>query len=287
MDHIAVLHCDDTSPQIIDKYGDLGDMCVALLKNCNCQLPGIKYTVYTRGDSDNIDDQQRLNQVYQELLTNIENNTIKGVMIGGSAADSFDTKSWISRLDEFLRNVVLIIPNFPIIGICFGHQIICKNLGCKVGRNHENSWECGITTINLNPDVFLIKDLTCIDTFKQQLALDNQINHHLNLPQIHRDIVYGIPKSRTSNFISIGSTAKCSNQGIITESGPIKVLTFQGHPELTTQSTIDLLYDTHSHPDNDLDRVTLEKGIYNTKMLNNQGDLVGKLITSFINSLVE
>lgn len=48
-----------------------------------------------------------------------------------------------------------------VIGVCFGHQIVGRALGCVVDRN-EKGWEISITNVSLN-DVG--KKAYGIDTF--------------------------------------------------------------------------------------------------------------------------
>ncbi|EGV62097.1 hypothetical protein PSN45_000808 [Yamadazyma tenuis] len=284
--HIAVLLCNRRDSRLVDKYGDLGDLCCQLVQNSGVsKFPGKKYTVYRESDDPN-EDSIELSRVYLELVERIEKKLVKGIIISGSVSDSFDTKLWIQRLDEFLRTVVFSIPNFPLVGICFGHQIICKNLGCKVDRNlPEVGWECGINTISLNPEIFSIENNGFLDILKDKEI--GVINDHLNLPEIHRDIVYGLPAAQNSyikgtNFVSIGSSPKCSIQGVVTASGPLRVLTFQGHPEFSTEFTLELLKDMYEK--GTIEKPVFEKSCYNTQILNNQGHLIAKLICNFINS---
>lgn len=286
--HIAVFFCDKPIPPISDKYGDLGDLCSNLITNSGgCKYPPVKYTVYC--DSGNeVEDEKYLDQLYLQLVGLLDKKKIKGVFLSGSIEDAFEQDLWIKKLDEFLRNVIFQIPNFPIVGVCFGHQIISKNLGCRVGRSSpEIGWECGISTISLNPEIFSSGDKGFLDLLKDQDC--GAVYDHLNLPEMHRDIVYGLPTNidklsyQNSKFVSIGSSSKCSIQGLITESGSLKVLTFQGHPEFSTEYILELLEYCVEHKT--IENHVFEKASYNTKILNNQGALVGKLICRFINSL--
>lgn len=287
MSHIAVLFCDKPIQPFADQYGDLGQLCANLITSTGgCKYPAVKYSVFCKSDNET-QDEAYLSSVYTDLLAKFEQKKIKGVFLSGSVEDAFATDLWIQKLDQFLRNVVFQIPNFPIVGVCFGHQIICKNLGCKVDRNSDEiGWECGISTINLNPEIFSVADNQFLDILKDKEI--GVINDHLNLPEMHRDIVYGLPNNvdklcyQNSKFISIGSSSKCAIQGIITDSGSLKILTFQGHPEFSTEFMLDLL--KFSVEKGSFDRNVYEKACYNTKILNNQGGLIGKLIVEFINS---
>lgn len=281
--HIAVFNCDKEDKELAEKYGDLGDLCCQLITNSGIsKYPTKKYNVFVEL-GDETKELSILNLLYLDIIDKLERNIIKGLVLSGSASDSFDnSKLWINRLDEFLRNAVFQLSDFPIVGICFGHQIICKNLGCKVDRSPPSiGWECGISTISLNPEIFSIENGKYLNLLKDK---DGAINEHLNLSEIHRDTVYNIPSTpfKGTNFLSIGSSAKCSIQGIVTASGPIKVLTFQGHPEFSTEYVLELLESLHKKAT--IDTSVYEKATYNSKILNNQGPLISKLICEFINS---
>ena len=142
------------------------------------------------------------------------------------------------------------------MGICFGHQILAKNLGCKIGRN-ELGWEAGTHTIELNQEIFKIENTPFLpalvspkDTSNSNGDNDNDNNpenqvilDHLNLVESHQDIIHGLPTiTGFEDMVSIGSTVKCNIQGMMTtKTCPIRLLTFQGHPEFTTSIELDIL----------------------------------------------
>lgn len=280
--HIAVLVCDTPIEGITETFGDFGDNVKDLLLNAgNCQYPIVKYQVAFSSGNNSYDED--LDVVYKKLAVEMECGRVQGIVVTGSRSDSFAKGiAWLDRLDEFLKSV-LALDNFPIVGICFGHQVIAKHLGCKVGRNTpEIGWECGTTTISLNKDIMAIKDSPFRDVLR--VSESDAIIDHLNVIEFHQDIVYGLPppgflEKRKTNILSIGSSNKCSIQGLITESGPLKILTFQGHPEFSTDEVIELL--KRSFETGSLDKKVFEKCIYNTTILNNQGALLGKAIANF------
>lgn len=283
--HVAVLVCDTPISGITEKFGDFGDNVVDLLQNAgNCQYPMVKYQV-AFDSNEEASYQGDLRRVYERLTDQMMGGFVQGVIVSGSRSDSFAREvPWIEKLDEFLK-YVFTLERFPVVGICFGHQMIAKLLGCKVGRNSpENGWECGTTTINLNTDILAIKDSPFLNVLKTDDS--GAVIDHLNVVEFHQDIVYGLPppavfEKRKTNIMSIGSSNKCSIQGLITESGPLKILTFQGHPEFSTEEAKEFLKKNFEM--GLLDKKLFEKCTYNTSILNNQGFLLGKIIGNFIN----
>ena len=66
--------------------------------------------------------------------------TIEGVVITGSAAGVYDSPDWIDPLRAFIRAAYA--AKTPMLGVCFGHQIIADALGGTV-RKSEKGWGIG------------------------------------------------------------------------------------------------------------------------------------------------
>lgn len=60
---------------------------------------------------------------------------------------SFEDVPWINKLVDFTAKV-LAHDRVRVIGVCFGHQIIGRALGIKVGPN-EAGWETSVSEVNL------------------------------------------------------------------------------------------------------------------------------------------
>ena len=67
-------------------------------------------------------------------------------IILGSKHSVYDSYQWISNLKSKILDAIQI--NIPMLGICFGHQIILSALGAKVVKN-KKGWEIGSSKISL------------------------------------------------------------------------------------------------------------------------------------------
>jgi GMP synthase-like glutamine amidotransferase len=55
-----------------------------------------------------------------------------GWLVTGSRFGVYDDAPWIRRLEEFLRQAMA--ERVPIVGICFGHQVLASALGARVEK---------------------------------------------------------------------------------------------------------------------------------------------------------
>lgn len=63
-----------------------------------------------------------------------------GWLVTGSRNGAYDDEDWIARLEEFIRDIR--DSRRPLIGVCFGHQIIAQALGGKVEK-FAGGWAVG------------------------------------------------------------------------------------------------------------------------------------------------
>jgi len=59
-------------------------------------------------------------------------NSADGWLITGSKYGVYEDHDWIAQLEEFIRHAYN--QRVPIIGVCFGHQILAQALGGKVEK---------------------------------------------------------------------------------------------------------------------------------------------------------
>lgn len=87
-----------------------------------------------------------------------------GVVISGSHAMVTDDAPWMQQLQQWLYQVCM--AGVPVLGICFGHQLLAHTLGGQVGV-HPAGLELGTVPVSIQADVThdpLWKDMpACFD----------------------------------------------------------------------------------------------------------------------------
>jgi len=66
--------------------------------------------------------------------------TLDAVLITGSSAGVYEDHSWLEPLRHFIRSAYA--ANTPMLGVCFGHQVMADALGGVV-RKSEKGWGLG------------------------------------------------------------------------------------------------------------------------------------------------
>ncbi|OGE48314.1 hypothetical protein PENARI_c030G04986 [Penicillium arizonense] len=197
---IAVLECDTPLDNINRRYNGYGGVFRALLTASAKTLnqpeklnpeTGMEITAW-----DIVNDNK-----YPKL------EDVDAVLLTGSRHNSFEDIPWINRLVEFTQQV-LAQDRVRLLGICFGHQIVGRALGAKVGRS-DQGWEIAVCDMDLT------------DKGKELFGRDK-----IRIQQMHRDIVFEYPPDVTP----LGSSPRCAVQGMYS---PRRFVTVQGHPEFT------------------------------------------------------
>jgi GMP synthase (glutamine-hydrolysing) len=125
MNTILVVKLGSTYPQLIAKQGDFDDWVIRRL-----DLPESETRV--------------VDVVAGEKLTN---DSFGGAIITGSHNMVTDKLDWSERTAEWLRRQVE--KRTPILGICYGHQLLAYSLGGVAGPNPKGR-EFGNQKIHLN-----------------------------------------------------------------------------------------------------------------------------------------
>ncbi|KAJ5098307.1 Glutamine amidotransferase type 1 [Penicillium argentinense] len=197
---IAVLECDTPLPNIDARYGGYAGVFTSLLKESAKALDG----------PDKLDPESDLVISKWDIVNGEEYpklEDIDAVLLTGSKHNSFEDIPWILRLVEFTQQV-LAQDRVRILGICFGHQIIGRAMGAKVGRS-DQGWEIAVCDMDLT------------DKGKELFGRDK-----IRIQQMHQDIVSTCPQGVTL----LGHSPRCAIQGMYL---PRRFISVQGHPEFT------------------------------------------------------
>ncbi|XP_022882778.1 gamma-glutamyl peptidase 5-like isoform X2 [Olea europaea var. sylvestris] len=90
----------------------------------------------------------------------------EGFVISGSPHDAYGDEYWILELCFILQT--LFAMQKKVLGICFGHQVLCRALGGKVGKAYSG-WDIGIRKVCEVPEgaqVLACSDKTRVEMFK-------------------------------------------------------------------------------------------------------------------------
>src|SRR6266702_6287003 len=129
---------------------------------------------------------------------------VEAILITGAAAGVHDGLDWIAPLDDFVRTAY--VTKTPMVGVCFGHQLIAQALGGTV-RQSEKGWGVGRHVYRVLPDNGVVDD--------EQLAIACS----------HQDQVIEVP----NDALTILSSDFTPHAGLLYANGT--TLTVQPHPE--------------------------------------------------------
>ncbi|XP_050213189.1 gamma-glutamyl peptidase 5-like [Mercurialis annua] len=144
-----------------------------------------------------------------------------GFVVSGSPYDAYGNDCWILKLCFLLQT--LDFMQKKVLGICFGHQVLCRALGGKVGKA-TTGWDIGLRKVRI------VNDMPPTN-FQTNLT---EIPSSLSIIKIHQDEVWEVP---------LGAEVIAFSDKIGVEMFSIgdHILGIQGHPEYTKDILFNLI----------------------------------------------
>ena len=128
MKKLLILKMGDTLKSISSKYGEFDDH---IITKCNIEKSQVII----------VDCQNK------ETMPSIDE--VKGIIITGSHSMVTDYETWSVNVSNWLKKIVN--TDIPVLGICYGHQLLADMLGGQVGYNPKGM-EVGACEITLSED---------------------------------------------------------------------------------------------------------------------------------------
>jgi hypothetical protein len=154
---LAILECDTPLPNTKARYGGYGGVFEALLQagingldRPDITPSGLQLSCYQI--ESHPETYPALDDIDAILITGSSETRLRELSISPdtdsfSGHNSFDDTPWIKTLVDFTAKV-LAQSRMRVIGVCYGHQIVGRALGVKVGRNPDG-WETAVYDIQL------------------------------------------------------------------------------------------------------------------------------------------
>ncbi|KAK1276324.1 hypothetical protein QJS04_geneDACA003904 [Acorus gramineus] len=142
-----------------------------------------------------------------------------GFVVSGSPHDAYGNDLWILKLCFLLQT--LDAMEKKVLGICFGHQVLCRALGGKVGKAY-GGWDIGVRRVMVVEDSPWCRFIH---------GIEEMMPSQLSIIECHQDEVWEVPMGAEVIAFS-------EKTGVEMFSIGDHILGIQGHPEYTK----DILY---------------------------------------------
>lgn len=178
----------------------------------------------------------------------------EAVLITGSPAGVYDGEPWMDAARSFVRDAAA--RKIPMIGVCFGHQLIADALGGDV-RKSEKGWGVGRHSYDI--------------VERRPWMVDAEATFALSVS--HQDQVIAPPEGA----VTLARSAHTDHALLVYESAPI--MSMQGHPEFADAYSIALYNARRGSLGDELADTAIE-----TMAAPEDNDLVGEWMARFFRS---
>lgn len=141
-------------------------------------------------------------------------DSYEGFVISGSPHDAYGHEYWILELCFLVQTLVALQKK--VLGICFGHQVICRALGGKVAKSCSG-WDLGVRKVRLTEGFYSLYGLS---------VGFNGLPQSLSIIECHQDEVWEVP-------VGAQVLANSDKTGVEMFAFGGNILGIQGHPEYT------------------------------------------------------
>lgn len=124
---LGILEAGQNRPDLVPEHGTFAQMFVTLLSQV---MPDIDFKIF---------------ETYKgEFPGSVE--VCQAYLITGSKSSVYDDDPWIKALGDFAKDAA---TSVPVVGICFGHQLLHHIFGGKVKKS-EKGWGIGVHTYTVH-----------------------------------------------------------------------------------------------------------------------------------------
>jgi len=194
---LGILETGKTTPELESKYGAYPDMFVRLLGGRGLELEFQFFSV--------------VDEIFPESV-----HSCDAWLITGSRHGAYDQLAWIPKLEEFILETAK--NKIPMVGICFGHQLIAQALGGKVVKS-EKGWGLGVQEYKVT---------------KAAAWMNGSENAEIAVNAVHQDQVVEVPNEAQL----LASSEFCPNAMLAYGD---TIFTVQPHPEFEHDFQADLI----------------------------------------------
>ena len=197
---ICILQADSVNEQFQSRHGDYPQMIGRILKQAAAEI----------GENLFSETYDVVSENYPASIGDYD-----GYVISGSRQSIYEDDVWISQLRQFILS--LHDEKVPLIGICFGHQLIADELGGRA-ENAEEGWGVGAHEYEITEHHWCMSPR--MEKFRVLVS--------------HKDQVTRLPEGATCHARS----DFCANAMFSIEN---HIFALQGHPEFLPAYSEDLM----------------------------------------------